>query len=505
MRIEAFSAIVERLTRNLSYPGVAQELADALVQDAGAAACRIWVSAPGDRCHLCPLAGECQDRSTCLHLAGRSGCDVGADGAHLRYPIGARAVGQVASSRAPLLCHQPGVDHRLSDTAALAAARIRCCTVWPLVSEGATLGVLAIYAREPMSDPDLQQVSLLARRCAPIIANALATENLHRQVAALQQHNQHLARELLSARHHEQILGNSAPVRELRERIAFLATRSDPVLICGPAGSGKELAARALHAHGASRACPFVRIDCRTAPAGFIESELFGQECAKDARSPATRAGLLEVVDHGVLFLKQVHCLPESLGDRILQAVRSGRACRIGADAAYPVRVRLIGSCNEFGDGAGALMRFLGQVLVNVPALRQRGSDFTLLLEHNLRRFARLHNRQVIGPTPPEIERLQACDWPGNVRELVHFCERVVLLSDEARARFDWQPRTGQEGLGTVTAELSLEQMERAHIVRVLKLTRGVIQGPGGAAAILGLRPSSLRSRMARLGIDRYP
>src|SRR5690606_5623999 len=140
--IEALPPIVDRLVGNLSYPGVAQELADALIRQAGAAACRVWVTDAGDRCHVCELRSECRDQTRCLHLAASSGCDVGDEAARLRIPLGVQAVGQVAATRAPFICHQPGSDPRLPDTAALQTADIACCSAWPLVYAERTIGVL---------------------------------------------------------------------------------------------------------------------------------------------------------------------------------------------------------------------------------------------------------------------------------------------------------------------------------------------------------------------------
>jgi transcriptional regulator with GAF, ATPase, and Fis domain len=526
MRTEAFVPIAERLSRNLSYPGVAGELAEALVRQCGAAACRIWLAGPGDRCHNCPLIDECRDRTECLHLSACHGCDVGADGSLPRYPVGARAFGQVAATRAPFVCHHPGGDHRLSDGAALSAARIQCCTAWPLVCDEKALGVLVLYSHEELSDTDLQQVSLLARRAAQAIASAREAEGLRRRIAQLEQCQQVLTRELLSARFHEQVLGMSAAARELRERLSFLAGRHEPVLICGPIGSGKELAARAMHAHGTRRSEPFVRVDCRSVPEERLESELFGQVGAgaavrstggtpvpqaggtpvpQSGGAAVTQAGIFEMAGGGVLFLKHVDRLSDSLQGRILEAVRSGRASRLGSETAYPVRVRLLASARTLPENPSPLLFHLAQLLLTVPPLTQRIDDIPLLVEHNIRRYARLYDKGAMQHDTSEDARLQGYHWPGNVRELMQLCERAVLLAAGGVARMGALGEPAGSGAAAEPVMARLEEVERAHIVRVLRQTAGVIQGPAGAAALLGLRPSTLRSRMARLGIPRRP
>ncbi|HSP77858.1 MAG TPA: sigma 54-interacting transcriptional regulator [Myxococcaceae bacterium] len=312
----------------------------------------------------------------------------------------------------------------------------------------------------------------------------------------------------------------SPAVRELAQRARQVAETDTPVLVLGETGTCKERLARAVHRWSARADGPFVTLNCAAIPAGLLESELFGH--VKGAFTGATRdrAGRFQMAHGGTLFLDEIGELPVELQAKLLRALQEKAFEPVGSDKTVRADVRILAATHVDLLQAIAQRRFredlyyrLSVFPLRLPPLRERLEDLPLLCAFLLEEQARRTGRRGMRVTPEGIARLAAYDWPGNIRELANALERATILS----RRTELGPEAFDLPLRAPAAVLveslppplapgavpSLEEVQRQHILRVLALTKGRIYGPGGAAALLGLKPSTLQSRMKKLGITR--
>jgi len=312
-----------------------------------------------------------------------------------------------------------------------------------------------------------------------------------------------------------EIVGRSPNLARLLDQLALVAATESTVLILGETGTGKELVARAIHDRSPRRERPLVKVNCAALPRELVESELFGHEKGAFTGATQQRRGRFELADGGTLFLDEVGELPLEAQAKLLRVLQEQEFERVGGTRTLRADVRLIAATNrnlgaraEAGEFRPDLYYRLNVFPVTVPPLRERREDIAPLIAHFLAKAARKLGRSFEGGAPAFLERAQAHDWPGNIRELENVVERAAILSRgsvleamdpfgataaPARARADAPEPAVVTG--------TLEDVERAHIERVLAATRWVIEGPLGAAARLGLNPSTLRGRMRKLGI----
>jgi DNA-binding NtrC family response regulator len=307
------------------------------------------------------------------------------------------------------------------------------------------------------------------------------------------------------------LVGESAALARLRERIAQVAPTDSTVLIQGETGTGKELVARAIHESSGRRERPLVRINCAALPRELVESELFGHEKGAFTGALQQRRGRFELADGGTLLLDEVGELPLEAQAKLLRVLQEREFERVGGTHSLRVDVRVIAATNrdlQAQVAAGAFRADLYYRLnvfpIHVPALRERREDIPLLLRHFADKAARKLGRALDGIAPEFIERARAHGWPGNIRELENLVERAAIMSCgpvlDGRGLFADETRSGTAAPAQ-TASGNLEQVERAHIFRVLESTRWVIEGERGAARVLGLNASTLRGRLRKLGI----
>ncbi|MGH7417740.1 MAG: sigma-54 interaction domain-containing protein, partial [Candidatus Rokuibacteriota bacterium] len=316
----------------------------------------------------------------------------------------------------------------------------------------------------------------------------------------------------------EGLVGASPRIRKIVERIKKAARNKLTVLILGETGTGKELIARAIHGRGARRDRPLVKVNCSAISAGLVESELFGHVKGAFTGALERRVGRFELADGGTIFLDEVGDLPLETQVKLLRVLQEREFEAVGSNRTLRVNVRVIAATNRDLEEAVTAGRFradlfyrLNVVPLRVPALRDRRGDIPQLVMFFLARFAKEFGKPLEAVSPPTMARLVAYDWPGNVRELQNITERAVVLS--AGRVLELGPDLLPVGLPagppppvaerTTGAPRTLEEMERRHIQEALRLTRGLIEGPAGAAKSLGLHPNTLRSRMAKLGITR--
>ncbi len=307
----------------------------------------------------------------------------------------------------------------------------------------------------------------------------------------------------------------SPQMQALLRRAQQVARAQTPVLIRGERGSGKERLARAIHAWSARADHPFVSLSCAAVPDGALELELFGHVEGAFAGAGRARPGRLVVANGGTLFLDEVSELPLPLQTRLLRVLQDGEFEPVGSDRPVRVDVRVLAATHadlEAAASASAFREDLFYLLdvfpLQIPPLRERREDVEPLAGALLEELARRTRKTARRLTPEALARLEAHDWPGNVRELANVLERALILAPGEELGpdvIDLPGRKRREGRLREGELATLADATRQHIARVLQATRGRLYGPGGAAEILGLKPSTLQSKMKKLRIDRLP
>jgi len=305
------------------------------------------------------------------------------------------------------------------------------------------------------------------------------------------------------------IVGDGDAMRYVMARIDQVAPTDATVLLCGETGTGKELVARAVHRRSARRDRPFVVVNCAAMPAALIESELFGRERGAFTGAHATQIGRFELASRGTIFLDEIGELPMEVQPKLLRVLQEGQLERLGNPRTVDVDVRVVAATNrDLGEEVreGRFRRDLYYRLnvfpITMPSLRQRREDIPSLVQHFVARLGRTLRRP-IDEIPAEVmAAFQTHDWPGNVRELENVLQRAIIMSRGGvlTTRDVWLPSIDED---TPSDSATLVEVERRHISRVLNGVRWRIEGTGGAAHLLGMKPSTLRSRMLKLGIAR--
>jgi PAS domain S-box-containing protein len=346
------------------------------------------------------------------------------------------------------------------------------------------------------------------------------------EMRELGRQNEYLQEEIKQVHNFDEIVGRSAALNSVLEQVRLVAATDSTVLILGETGTGKELIARAIHSSGARRERPLIKVNCAALPPSLIESELFGHEKGAFTGATDRRIGRFELANGGTIFLDEIGDLPPEVQIKLLRVLQEREFERIGGVGTVRVDIRVIAATNRDLDQAvaeGKLRRDLFYRLnvfpILMPPLRQRAGDIALLVPYFVRRHSARIGRHIERIPAATMARLAAYSWPGNIRELENVIQRAVILSSgpdlEVAAALipeiavmpnvdAFQARSATESSGTSTStDRSLAETEKEHIIEVLKQTNWRIEGPNGAAVILKLNPSTLRSRIKKLGIER--
>jgi transcriptional regulator with PAS, ATPase and Fis domain len=334
-------------------------------------------------------------------------------------------------------------------------------------------------------------------------------EELNQLRARLEQDNAYMLEEIREEHHLDEMVGSSPRFLDLANRVQLVASTSATVLITGETGTGKELVARAIHNLGARRERPLVKVNCAGISAGLVESELFGHVRGAFTGATERRIGRFEYANGGTLFLDEVTELPLEIQAKLLRVLQEREFEPVGSNRTVKVDVRLLAATNRnladcVRDGRFRMDLYyrLLVVPVEVPPLRERREDIPALAAHFIARYSRQFGRRVEGISESMMRQLMAYDWPGNIRELENLLAREVVLCRETTLNAPlFLSAAGAVSSGA--PPLSMENAERRHIENALASAHWVLEGPKGAAAMLGLNPSTLRSRMKRLGIKR--
>lgn len=336
-----------------------------------------------------------------------------------------------------------------------------------------------------------------------------ALEEVRRLQAQLQQENLYLQQEVKSSQGHGRIVGQSPAIRRVLAQVEQVAPTASSVLLLGETGTGKELFATAIHELSPRRDRVMVRVNCAAMPAALIESELFGREKGAYTGALARQIGRFEMADGSTLFLDEISELPPDSQAKLLRVLQEKQIERLGSPKPVKVDVRVIAATNRDLTKAVAESRFredlyyrLNVFPITAPPLRERREDIPLLVWAFVEEFSKAMGKSIEAIAKASLRALQQYDWPGNVRELRNAIERAMILASGPMLRIDLPDAATTPALRPLA---TLAEAEREHILRVLEATHWRVRGAGGAAEILGLPPTTLESRMAKLGLRRHP
>ncbi len=397
-----------------------------------------------------------------------------------------------------------------------------CFCLLPLISRGHVLGVLSLGSlRENVFTEDvLGCLGQAANQIALAVENASAYGEISQLKDRLARENVYLESEIRSELHFEDIVGTSEPLQSVLREIETVAPADSTVLICGETGTGKELIARAVHNLSSRKSNAFVKLNCAAIPTGLLESELFGHEKGAFTGAITQRVGRFELAHRGSIFLDEIGEIPLELQPKLLRVLQEREFERLGSTRTLRTDARLIAATNRdlkemVGDQQfrSDLYYRLNVFPIRVPALRERKEDIPLLVRHFVQEFSRRNNR-VIDTIPSEtMETLVCYHWPGNIRELQNVIERAVIISKGpvlhvslTELERDVSTKTSPampkpSSVRHASLQDALDETERAEILHALEEANGVVGGPNGAAARLGIKRTTLHVRMQKLGI----
>ncbi|MBX3302748.1 MAG: sigma 54-interacting transcriptional regulator [Nitrospira sp.] len=384
------------------------------------------------------------------------------------------------------------------------------CAV-PLIAHGRALGTLSVASlrQNAFTENDAELLGNIGLQVAIAVENVLAYQEIANLKDKLNKEKLYLEDEIRSELNFEEIIGESPAIKNVLKQVGIVAPTDSTVLILGETGTGKELLARAIHDRSKRRERTFVKLNCAAIPTGLLESELFGHERGAFTGAIATKVGRFELADGGTIFLDEVGDIPLELQSKLLRVLQEQEFERLGSTRTIKVNVRLLAATNRDLAEMVEDTRFRADLYyrLNVfpivsPSLRDRSGDIPLLVRYFTRRFARRMEKRIERIPSDAMDTLCRYQWPGNVRELENFIERAVILSQGA----DLSVPLGE--LKTMVRDrhqsvTTLHAAERNHILRALEKTNWVIAGPSGAATLLGMKRSTLQSRMVKLGISR--
>lgn len=388
---------------------------------------------------------------------------------------------------------------------------IRTLTCFPLTSHGRKLGTLGLASTQDrqLSPDNLVVLTQIAALMGLAIDHAAGHEEIAQLRDRLSKEKLYLEEEIRSEHNFGEVVGNSPPLREVLKQVEIAAPSDATVLILGETGTGKELIARALHRLSSRHDHNFIKLNCAAIPTGLLESELFGHEKGAFTGAITQKIGRLELADKGTLFLDEIGEIPLELQPKLLRALQDHEFERLGGVRTIKVNVRVIAATNRDLQVAVNDHQFRRDLYyrinvfpIRLPALRDRPGDIPLLVRYFVQKFARRMGKNIESIPADVIQQLEHWHWPGNIRELENFLERSVILTQGSvlyAPLAELRPASADQNCNSHT----LEDIEREYILRTLREAGGIIAGIRGAAVRLGMKRTTLQSRMQKLGITR--
>ena len=388
-----------------------------------------------------------------------------------------------------------------------------CCV--PLSRPKGALGVLVLGSTRPeaFQQEDLALLNQVATQLAIAIENHRAAAEIETLRQRLAEEKKYLEGEIRSEGRFTEFVGDSPPLQKVLDQVATVAPSNATVLILGETGTGKELVARAVHRMSRRREAPFIKLNCAAIPTGLLESELFGHERGAFTGAVSQKVGRMELANGGTLFLDEVGEIPLDLQPKLLRVLQDQEFERLGSNRTIKVDLRLIAATNRDLPQRMAQNEFRSDLFyrlsvfpIRMPPLRERREDIPQLVRYYVRKFALRMERHIETIPKETIKALMEWSWPGNVRELENLMERSVILSTGSALHVplsELRPEPRPAVALSDDPDNTLDNAERQHIIRVLAETGGVLSGPDGAATRLGLKRTTLQSKMQRLKITR--
>src|SRR5215475_1697761 len=418
-------------------------------------------------------------------------------------------------------------EQRFPNERRLVELGIASYCIVPLIVGGKSIGTLGVGStkRDQYREEDMELLQEVANQVALAVTNMKSYEEVAGLKARLEQENVYLQEEIRSDHNFEEITGNSEALMAVLHKVEQVAPTDSTTLIYGETGTGKELIARAIHDRSSRKNRPLVKVNCSAISAGLVESELFGHVKGAFTGALDRHVGRFELADGGTIFLDEIGELPLATQVKLLRVLQEREFEPVGSNRPIRVDVRVIAATNRNleesvakGDFRSDFFYRLNVFPIELPPLRERASDIAQLAMFFVDRFSRKFGKATQGISRSTLDRLLKYSWPGNVRELQNVIERAVILSRTPVLELApdllpslagvsagplapegdlGDPRRGESGDSSST----LEEVERTHLDTVLTKTKGVVEGPRGAAIILGLHPNTLRHRMKKLGL----
>ncbi len=428
-----------------------------------------------------------------------------------RIPIENSPIGAAFRTGKVELRAKPQIQADCPEACANSALRegLRTGCFLPLISRNRALGVLALsrFSEIAFTSGEIDFLVQVARQVAIAVENALAYREIAELKEKLAQEKLYLEDEIRGEFDFEGIVGQSSGLRAVLQMVETVAGSNSTVLLLGETGTGKELIARAIHDRSRRNDRTFVKLNCAAIPTGLLESELFGHERGAFTGAISQKIGRLELADRGTLFLDEVGDIPPEVQPKLLRALQEREFERLGSTHTKHVDVRLIAATNRDLEKMVEERQFRNDLYyrinvfpIRIPPLRDRPDDIPLLVHYFTQKYARRMEKQIDSIPAAAMMKLKQWHWPGNIRELENFVERAVILTRGSVLQFPIEEL--KNGSGRSPAAVKHNSSERDEIVRVLRESNGRVGGPHGAAARLGLKRTTLISRMKKLGIN---
>ncbi len=525
MELASLQQLAVEVQGELSLERVLAAVTTGLAGQANIALARIWLLERGDICDVCPMREECPNQTWCLHLAASDGHDVkraehwtGLNGEFRRFPLGVRKVGRIGATGDPILFSNSDGDMSWARHPSwVSSEKIQSFAGQPLIFRGEVMGVLAVFSRTQVTEDGMTVLRVFADHAAAAIANARAFDEIGKLSAKLELENEYLREEVKGANRHGEIVGESSALRKILEQIALVAPTDSTVLVQGESGTGKELIAQAIHENSARAERALIKVNCASIPRELFESEFFGHVRGSFTGAIRDRVGRFQLADGGTIFLDEIGEIPLDLQSKLLRVLQENEFERLGEERTREVDVRIVAATNRdlrAEVDAGRFRRDLYYRLsvfpVEVPPLRERLEDVPLIAERLLKEKCQELGVQQLRLKQRHVIELQQYDWPGNVRELQNVIERATITSSNGVLEFDLpsKPKTRRNVPAPpeserILTQVELETLERENIIRALEQADWKVSGQNGAADLLGIKPTTLASRIRVMNIEK--
>ena len=519
------------MAKERSLDRLLDKLIHRVIERPDIACLQIWLINRGGPCTNCPRRPDCANQSRCLHLMagiGKSESGMVTDAAHYndprqRAPLGAGLLGKVAVTGRQIVAGNPAEEPaEVSEHEWLERGRFLDYGGTPIRFQGEILGVMAWFGREVVLQEAHIWGQILADYIGAATANARAFEEIEHLKAQLEQQNTYLQEEISEAKAFGDLVGQSAALRNTISQIDLVAPTEASVLILGETGTGKDLVAHEIHRRSPRRDKPLVRVNCASIPKELYESEFFGHVKGGFTGAVRDRAGVSRTAEGGTLFLDEVGEIPLELQGKLLRVLQEKCYERVGEDRSRVADVRIIGATNRDLKQEVAAGRFredlyyrLNVFPILVAPLKERIEDIPLLAQHFIDLSARELRCAKPRLTRAGVSQLQAYDWPGNIREMRNVIQRAVILARGGALQFDLPVRgvppkptrpgttPGDGAARKFLSEVEMRQRERENLIAVLEQSNWRVMGTDGAAELLGIKATTLFSRMKQMGLKK--